>query len=134
MKFRIILYLALVLSVLPALHYYNLWPFHLRARPTASIAICLNNLRQIDAAVNQWALEHGKHVGDSVTLEDIKPYIKLNSRGEIPSCPEGGKYSVTLVGTSPTCSLGTDSITRSIHDYFYGEDSYFKASRFHRLP
>ena len=133
MKFRLILYLALVLAVLPALHHFNLWPFHVRVRATSSIAICLNNLRQMDVSINQWALVNGKHVGDPVTLEDIKPYIKLNLREETPICPEGGKYSVTVVGTPPTCSLGTDSTIRNIHDYFYGEDSFFKPSKYHRL-
>jgi len=134
MKPKLILCLALVLAVLPVLHHYNLWPFHVPARAKASIAICLNNLRQMDAAINQWALVNGKHAGDLVTLEDIKPYIKLNPSGEIPACPEGGKYSVTVVGAPPTCSLGTNSITRNIHDYFYGEDSFFKPSKYHRLP
>ena len=133
MKLKFFLGLALVLAVFPLLHHFNLWPFHVRARATSSFPICLINLRQMDAAINQWALVNGKHAGDPVTLEDIKPYIKLNPRVEIPACPEGGKYSVTEVGAPPTCSLGTNSITRNIHDYFYGEDTHSKASKFHRL-
>jgi hypothetical protein len=93
---------------------------------------CVNNLREIDAAVNQWALEHGKHAGDPVTLDEIKPYvIKIDRQGKFPSCPDGGTYSVTVVGAVPTCSLGKDSIMRSIHDYFFGNGI---DSRGHRLP
>ena len=135
MKPKLILCLALVLSIVPALHHYNLFPFHIQARATSSNAPCLDNLREIDDAVNQWALEHGKHAADPVTLDEIKPYIiKLDRHGQFPSCPNGGTYSVTVVGAAPTCSLGKDSMMRSIHDYFYGEDSYSKESQFHRLP
>jgi hypothetical protein len=82
----------------------------------------------MDAAINQWALENGKHAGDPVTLEQIKPYIKLNRSGEIPGCPDGGKYIITVVGVPPVCSLGTTSRIRT--SFFYWEDS---GSR-HRLP
>jgi hypothetical protein len=99
---------------------WNYWSFH---RRTSDSLRCLNNLRQIDAAVNQWALEHRKHNGDSVTLEDLTPYIKLNSHGEIPACPSGGKYSVTVVGVNPTCSLGANSSGVKIRlGYFYYEE------------
>ena len=36
---------------------------------------CINNLRQIDAAKNEFALEKGKKNGDPVTATDIAPYI-----------------------------------------------------------
>jgi len=135
MKPKLLLGLALVLSLLAALHHYNLFPFHVRARATSSNAPCLDYLAEIDSAVNQWALEHDKHAGDPVTLDEIKPYIiKIDRQGIFPVCPNGGTYSVTVVGAAPTCSLGKFSIMRSIHDYFYGEDSSSKDSRYHRLP
>jgi hypothetical protein len=135
MKPKLFLCLALGLGVLLALHHYNLFPFHVRARATSAIAPCLNNLREIDSVVNQWALEHGKHKGDPVTLDEIKPYvIKLDRHGQFPLCPDGGTYGVTVVGVVPTCSLGKDSIMRRVHNYFFGEDSINKESRYHRLP
>jgi len=108
----------------------NYWAHH-RALSDAGGA-CVNNLRQIDAAINEWALENKKHAGDPVTLDQLKPYIKLNSLGEIPGCPWGGKYSVTVVGAPPTCSLGTNSDTARIRrDYFYWET--IPGSQ-HRMP
>ena len=82
-------------------------PNFVRARATAQANACINNMRQIDGAINQWALENGKQSADAVTLDNCKPYIKLNSAGNIPSCPAGGAYTVTTVGASPsvTCSL-----------------------------
>jgi prepilin-type N-terminal cleavage/methylation domain-containing protein len=80
---------------------------HTRARTQANA--CINNLRQIEAAVQQVVFEQGKHDGDTLTWpDDVTPYIKLNSSSSIPSCPAGGSYSLQLVGTIPQaiCSLG----------------------------
>ena len=66
---------------------------------------CINNLRQIDAAKNEWALEKRKTTGTPVTEDDIKPYIKLDANGNLPQCPAGGKYTIGNVGEKPTCSI-----------------------------
>jgi hypothetical protein len=63
---------------------------------------CINNLRQIDAAKNQWALENNKTAGDLPTLTDLAPYLK---DGIFPACPAGGLYSINAVGEPPTCSV-----------------------------
>jgi len=65
---------------------------------------CINNLRQIDGAKNEFALEKGKKNGDPVTEDDLKPYIKLDANGNFPKCPAGGKYTIGKVGELPTCS------------------------------
>jgi hypothetical protein len=66
---------------------------------------CINNLRQIDGAKNEFALEKGKKNGDPVTEADIKPYIKLDANGNLPKCPAGGTYTIGKVGEPPTCSI-----------------------------
>jgi prepilin-type N-terminal cleavage/methylation domain-containing protein len=85
-------------------------PNFVKARATSQANACINNMRQIDAAVNQWALEQHKTTGSAApTLTaDLTPYIKLNSAGSIPSCPAGGTYTVGTVGALPqvTCNLG----------------------------
>lgn len=63
--------------------------------------VCINNLRQIDAAKNQFALEKGKANGDTVTEADITPYLV---GGKMPVCPSGGTYTIGKVGEKPTCS------------------------------
>ena len=83
-------------------------PNFIKARATSQANACINNLRQIDAAANQFALEQGKKTGDAIVLgTDLTPYIKLNSAGSIPGCPAGGTYTEAVVGTPPVCSLGT---------------------------
>ena len=69
---------------------------------------CINNLRQISAAANQFAVANHLTKGDRVDFpNDLTPYIKLNSQGKIPGCPGGGIYFIKKVGETPTCSLGT---------------------------
>jgi len=84
-------------------------PNFVKARATSQANACINNLRQIDAAENQWALEKGHTTGwTAPTLtSDLTPYIKLNSAGNIPPCPAGGTYNTFTVGATPqvTCTL-----------------------------
>lgn len=67
--------------------------------------VCINNLRQIDGAINEWALEKGKTNGTVVTEADIKPYLKLDASGNLPKCPGGGTYTLGKVGGHPTCTI-----------------------------
>jgi prepilin-type N-terminal cleavage/methylation domain-containing protein len=86
-------------------------PNFVKARATAQANACINNLRQIDAAANQFALEQKKKTGDAINYpDDLTPYIKLNSAGSIPPCPAGGTYTDPNVGSNPVCSL-SDSVT-----------------------
>jgi len=84
-------------------------PNFIRARSTSCCNACINNLRQVDAAANQFALEHHKMKGDAINFpDDLTPYIKFNSAGKIPQCPDGDHYTLKHVGDTPTCSLGTN--------------------------
>ena len=83
-------------------------PNFVKARATSQANACINNLRQMDAAAQQWALETGQQGGASADLTVITPYIKLNSAASLPPCPANGTYSSTWGMTSgPTCTLNT---------------------------
>jgi hypothetical protein len=71
------------------------------ARSTPSSSACINNLRQVDAAEQQWALENHKTTNDVPTWDELRPYL---SRQFV--CPQGGGYSLPHVGGLPTCSIG----------------------------
>ena len=82
-------------------------PNFVTARARAQANACINNLRQIDSAANEFALEKGKKTGDTINFpSDLTPYIKLNAAGGLPACPAGGNYSDNAVGNTPQCSLG----------------------------
>jgi len=63
---------------------------------------CINNLRTIAGAKDQWALENKKGTGDLVNAQDIQPYLRNNA---IPVCPLGGTYTLNAVGALPTCTI-----------------------------
>lgn len=69
--------------------------------PTA----CVHNLRQIEAAKEQWAMENRKKAGDPVLDDQVNAYLKNSQR---PACPSGGVYTCNAVGVKPACSLGPD--------------------------
>jgi prepilin-type N-terminal cleavage/methylation domain-containing protein len=85
-------------------------PNFIKARATSQANACINNLRQIDGAINEWALEQGQSTGASVGgLSTVSAYIKLNSASSIPGCPGGGTYTTYKVGDAiqVNCTLST---------------------------
>jgi prepilin-type N-terminal cleavage/methylation domain-containing protein len=84
-------------------------PNFLRARSTSQQNACINNLRQIDGAIQQWALESKAKVTDPVTGPLIQPYMGRGSTGSLPYCPLDSdknftsSYSVKDASTPPMC-------------------------------
>jgi prepilin-type N-terminal cleavage/methylation domain-containing protein len=79
-------------------------PNFVKARGTAQKNACINNLRQIDGAKEQWALENKKSAGSAISdTTVIDAYIK----GGAPACPGGGSYTYGNVDANPTCSLSS---------------------------
>jgi competence protein ComGC len=77
-------------------------PNFIRARYETATNACINNLRQIESAKEQWKIENSKNDGDVVTEGDIKPYLN----GNLPKCPAGGTYTINPIGENPKCSIG----------------------------
>ena len=78
-------------------------PNFVKARTTAQKNACINNLRQLDGAVQEFALENNKAASDPVALNDCKPYLRNSV-----VCPAGGttpedSYQVTDCQTTPSC-------------------------------
>ncbi len=81
-------------------------PSFVKARSTSQKNACINNLRQIDSAKEQWALEYRKVSGDTIVTtgtNGVNQYIK----GDTPICPAGGEYTYGVVSTNPVCSLAS---------------------------
>ena len=77
-------------------------PNFIKARTVSQKNACINNLRQIDAAKQEWALEKSKQSTDVPTEDDIKVYLIHN---QLPHCPAGGTYTLNAVGQRPECSI-----------------------------
>jgi len=95
-----IMIVVLIIAVLLAIAIPNF----MKARDTSRAKACVANLRQIDTAKMQWAMDN-KKVGTDVPVEaDLTPtYIKNTL-----SCPSGGSYTINAVDTNPVCpNVGT---------------------------
>jgi prepilin-type N-terminal cleavage/methylation domain-containing protein len=92
-------------------------PNFVRARTTAQMNACINNLRQIDGAKQQWALEHQAVSTATMGDTDIQPYMGRGSGGTLPNCPaDSSKTFLTSyhpglgnVQTAPTCAIVTST-------------------------
>jgi prepilin-type N-terminal cleavage/methylation domain-containing protein len=86
-------------------------PNLVNARKKAQTAACVSNLRQIDGAKQQWALEKGKGSADTPGNADLQTYLGRGDAGSLASvwCPLAGQgdlngYTVGNVGTAPKCN------------------------------
>src|SRR3954452_25270682 len=78
-------------------------PNFVKARTTSQQNACINNLRQVDGAIQQWALEFKKDPAANVVETDVTPYLKNSV-----ICPSGGtafsdSYTLATVADRPVC-------------------------------
>ena len=92
-------------------------PNFIKARETARKNTCINNLRLIDGAIQQWALENSKNSTDDVVATALTSYLGRGGKGVINGtapggvkCPSNGTYAETKVNAQPTCSFGAGHV------------------------
>jgi prepilin-type N-terminal cleavage/methylation domain-containing protein len=78
-------------------------PNYVKSRATSQRNACINNLRQLDGAVQQWGMENRKAATDTVQLSDATPYLKNSIVCEAGGTSINDSYAVTDVQTPPTC-------------------------------
>ncbi|MCL6519790.1 MAG: prepilin-type N-terminal cleavage/methylation domain-containing protein [Armatimonadetes bacterium] len=76
-------------------------PCFIHAQNTSRTKSCIENMKQIYTAKEQFAMENNKSNGDLVTWDDLVPdYIR-----EQPECPAGGNYNLLTIGETVSCSI-----------------------------
>jgi prepilin-type N-terminal cleavage/methylation domain-containing protein len=93
-----IMIVVLIIGLLAAL----VVPSFIRARADAQKNVCIDNLRVIEGAKEQWALLYEKAQGAIVNDDEVNSLLKKGAR---PECPADGTYTYGVVGASPECSL-----------------------------
>lgn len=78
-------------------------PNFVKARDTAQKNVCIHNLRLIDHAKQQWAMENNKQADAVPTPEDLDRYIP-GGYAHL-HCPRGGEYVIGQCLDAPTCSI-----------------------------
>jgi prepilin-type N-terminal cleavage/methylation domain-containing protein len=90
-------------------------PNFVHARSTSQQNACINNLRQIDGAKQEWALETKQTVGATPVGSDIQPYMGRGTTGTLPSCPLdsanafSSSYTLNDIGTAPQCQISSSN-------------------------
>jgi len=79
-------------------------PNFIRARESSRAKSCVSNLKSINGAKEQWAMDNKKTAADTpldTDLYGVAKYVKVT-----PVCPGGGSYTLGAVSAEPTCSVG----------------------------
>jgi len=84
-------------------------PNFLRSRKRSQATQILEDLRQIDSAVDQWAIENNKPGGATVTWADVQKYIKTGTRLYTSNKKDllGNDFTINTVDTPPQVSTTT---------------------------
>jgi len=86
-------------------------PNFVKARTTAQQNACINNLRMIDLAKQQWATETRQQNSATPQGTDLQPYMGRSSGGELPACPIDQQntfatsYTPNNLTTRPVCQI-----------------------------
>ncbi|MEW6156877.1 MAG: prepilin-type N-terminal cleavage/methylation domain-containing protein [Verrucomicrobiota bacterium] len=93
-------------------------PNFTKARNNARVKACIANLRAIDSAKTNWALDNNKDGSVIPSQNDIVPYL---SGQRMPICPGGGTYKIKRVEKNPSCTLY--SIGHTLNNLNLDEDA-----------
>ena len=93
-------------------------PNFVRSRQTSQQNACINNLRLIDGAKQQWALEAKKTSASSPIPDDLQPYLGRGN-GVLPICPVdpdqtfNTSYVILEVSNPPLCRISGVTVSSS---------------------
>ena len=93
-----IMIVVLIIGILMAIAVPNF----IKARTNGQVKTCIANLKQIESAKEQWAMEQGQGPTATPTQTDLTGaagYIK-----SWPNCPTNGTYTIGDMSTRPVCS------------------------------
>ena len=96
-----------IIGLLAAIAIPNL----VRARATSQTNACINNLRQIDAAKQEWGLSGNIASTASPLSLELQPYLGHGANGELPICPidPGNRYDTSYTAGNlqvlPLCKI-----------------------------
>ena len=106
-----IMIVVLIIGILLAIAVPNF----IKARETSRTKSCIANLKQIEAAKEQWAMD--TKASPTATPGDTDLYGTDLYLRAAPECPSGGTYTIGDLQTRPDCSIGTNGTAIDSDDH-----------------
>jgi prepilin-type N-terminal cleavage/methylation domain-containing protein len=106
-----IMIVVLIIGILLAIAVPNF----IKARETSRGKACQANLKQVDSAKEQYAMDNRLANGSAISggmgdLVGSDKYIKAT-----PVCPSNGSYTVGNIGADPTCAYQSTSTAHKLN-------------------
>lgn len=98
-----IMIVVLIIAVLLAIAIPNF----LRARETSRAKSCCANLRQIETAKEQWAMDNKAAATETPAAADLVDEYMKGTPDTLPLCPSDGTYDIGDMSTRPSCDGGS---------------------------
>ncbi len=100
-----IMIVVLIIGILVAIAVPNF----IKARESARTKACIANLRQIDSAKEQYAMDNKTKQGTVIATGAVADLCGNSTtayiKGSAPLCPGGGNYTLGVLGVDPTCDV-----------------------------
>src|SRR6266478_9377177 len=88
-------------------------PNFVKTRTTSQSNSIINNLRQLDGAKQQWAIENHKSANDEPTMKDLTTYLRPGGMQSIA----GEKYVVGKIGEPVAADLDSGRAKKAFREY-----------------
>jgi Tfp pilus assembly protein PilE len=88
-------------------------PNYLTISKISKRTVCINNIKKILGAVEQYVIENNISVGTALSSTQEDEVYSKYLRGGVPVCPSGGEYTIETIGSNPqvSCSKEEDGHT-----------------------
>ena len=106
-----IMIVVLIIGILLAIAVPNF----IKARETSRGKSCTANLKEIESAKEQWAMDTKAAATATPGTTDLygsTAYIR-----NTPACPSGGTYTIGDMNTRPVCGIGTNGTAITSDDH-----------------
>src|SRR6185503_10477223 len=98
-----IMIVVLIIGILLAIAVPNF----IKARESSRAKSCVANLKQIESAKEQWAMD--TKAASTATPTDTDLYGTSAYIRTTPACPSSGTYTIGAMTARPDCSIGTNA-------------------------
>jgi len=104
-------------------------PNFLRARKRSQATRILEDLRMLDAACDQYAIDNNRPGGSTIAFSDIKNYLKTgtvlySATGTLPTDLFGNQYGPFTVDTVPKVAASTFTVLSDVADNTFWSPYY----------